>query len=65
MNQEDQDDQAREDLEEQLIEVGEQLGFDSRCHASSTHTTAIYEAEDGAFHSFYLAPVGSDAVLPV
>lgn len=65
MNQEDQDDQAREDLEEQLIEVGEELGFDSRAFATGTKTVAQYESPDGAWHSFDFAPVGSDAVLPV
>lgn len=62
MNQDDLDDQAREELEYALVGVGESLGFDSRAFATSTSTTAQYEAPGAGYHIFHLSPVGSDTV---
>ena len=53
MNQDDLDDQAREELEYALVGVGESLGFDSRAFATSTSTTAQYEAPGAGYHIFH------------
>jgi hypothetical protein len=64
MDQDELDEQAREQHAEALVEVGESLGFDSSAFATSTSTTAQYEAPGAGYHIFHFAPVGSDAELP-
>jgi hypothetical protein len=44
-----------EQIEQQLIAVGEALGLDSRCSVNDIETDALYEDADGNQHVFNFA----------
>jgi hypothetical protein len=55
----DEIEQARNDLEDAMVKVGEETGMvDSRCISNFAYTVASYEAPDGSNHYFDLAPIG-------
>lgn len=60
----DPDEEARTQLEDALIQIGEGLGMYSQCVSTDTKTLALYEAPDGGYHTFNFAPIGEDAVFP-
>lgn len=62
----DPDEIARRQLEQDLEQAGTEAGMiDSRCISNFAYTTCSYEDADGNVHYFDLAPIGSDAVLPL